>query len=94
MTARNAHRWLRLRDIAERYNAARKSLTTPASTRSRRDLDWANFFIADVQSGFGTFVAFYLAGLGWSQENIGLALAVGGIVGVLSQIPGGALPVP
>lgn len=50
-----------------------------------------NFFIADAQTGFGTFVAFYLAELGWSQGTIGVALAAGGIAGVLSQIPGGAL---
>lgn len=50
-----------------------------------------NFFIADVQTGFGTFVAFYLAQLGWSQGNIGIALAVSGIAGTISQIPGGAL---
>lgn len=50
-----------------------------------------NFFIADVQTGFGAFVAFYLAGLGWSPATIGVVLAVGGIVGVLSQAPGGAV---
>ncbi len=50
-----------------------------------------NFFVADVQTGFGTFVAFYLAQLGWSQANVGVALAVGGVAGVVSQIPGGAL---
>src|ERR1043165_3620551 len=50
-----------------------------------------NFFIADVQTGFGTFVAFYLARLGWSQEMTGLALGIGGIAAVLGQIPGGAL---
>ena len=31
-----------------------------------------NFFIADVQTGFGTFVAFYLAHLGWSPAGVGL----------------------
>jgi len=50
-----------------------------------------NFFIADVQTGFGSFVAFYLAQLGWSQGNIGVALSVGNIAGLLSQIPAGAL---
>jgi predicted MFS family arabinose efflux permease len=50
-----------------------------------------NFFIADVQTGFGSFVAFYLAQLGWSPTLIGLALSVGGVAGMLSQIPGGAL---
>ena len=50
-----------------------------------------NFFLADVQTGFGTFVAFYLAQLGWSLGHIGIALAAGGIAGVVSQISGGAL---
>jgi MFS family permease len=81
----------RLRAVAGRYREARQSLRTPTSVQSRRGLDWTNFFVADVQTGFGTFVAFYLAHLGWSQSNVGLALAVGTIAGVLSQIPGGAL---
>ena len=81
----------RLRPAVVRYRAARKALQTPASAQSRRGLDWMNFFIADVQTGFGTFVAFYLAQQGWSQDRVGVALAVGGIAGVLSQIPGGAL---
>jgi len=62
-----------------------------SSRASRVGLDWVNFFIADVQSGFGSFVAFYLAVLGWSRGTIGLALTVAGVAGVLSQIPGGAL---
>jgi MFS family permease len=81
----------RLRVAAVRYRKARRALHTPASAHSRRGLDWMNFFIADVQTGFGTFVAFYLAQLGWSPGSVGVALAVGGIAGVLSQIPGGAL---
>ncbi len=80
-----------LRDAASRYGTARRSLATPGSWQSRAGLDWMNFFIADVQTGFGTFVAFYLAGLGWSQQSIGIALAVDGLAGVVSQIPGGAL---
>jgi MFS family permease len=81
----------RLRHTAARYRNARRSLHTPASWQSRYGLDWTNFFIADVQTGFGTYVAFYLADLGWSHGNIGLVLTVGGIAGVVSQIPGGAL---
>jgi MFS family permease len=80
-----------LRGTVVRYRAARRALHTPASAQSRRGLDWMNFFIADVQTGFGTFVAFYLAEQGWSQERVGIALAIGGFAGVLSQIPGGAL---
>jgi MFS family permease len=85
------HHRSRLRAAAGRYRDARRSLHAPASVQSRRGLDWMNFFIADVQTGFGTFVAFYLAQLGWSQGSIGVALAAGGLAGVLSQIPGGAL---
>jgi MFS family permease len=80
-----------LRRTVARYRAARKSLHTPASPQSRYGLDWMNFFVADVQTGFGTFVAFYLAHLGWSHGDIGLALTAGGFAGVLGQIPGGAL---
>jgi MFS family permease len=81
----------RMRGAVVRYRAARRALHTPASAQSRRGLDWTNFFVADVQTGFGTFVAFYLAHLAWPQSSVGLVLGVGGIVGVLSQIPGGAL---
>jgi MFS family permease len=80
-----------LRAVAAQYRDALKLLHIPASRRSRYGLDWMNFFIADVQTGFGTFVAFYLAHLGWTQGRVGLALTVGGLAGVISQIPGGAL---
>jgi MFS family permease len=91
MDAVASHSRARLRDAAGRYRAARRALCMPPSVRSRRGLDWMNFFIADVQTGFGTFVAFYLAQLGWSEGSIGVALAAGGLAGMLSQIPGGAL---
>jgi MFS family permease len=61
------------------------------SARSQRGLDWLNFFVADVQTGFGPFVSVYLATHGWTQSEIGLALTVGGLAAVASQIPGGAL---
>jgi predicted MFS family arabinose efflux permease len=47
--------------------------------------------MADVQMGFGAFLAFYLAEFEWSVENVGFALSIGGLAGVLAQIPGGAL---
>ena len=81
----------RLRETAARYREARRTLRTPVSEQSLRGLDWMNFFLADAQTGFGTFVAFYLAQLGWSHGSIGVALAAGGIAAVVSQIPGGAL---
>ena len=81
----------RLRTAFSRYRDAKRTLHTPASRRSRYGLDWMNFFIADVQTGFGTFVAFYLAHLGWSHSKVGLALTAGSLAGVASQIPGGAI---
>src|SRR5215471_6827816 len=73
------------------YREARKSFRGSISQQSRQGLDWMNFFLADVQTAFGAFVAFYLADLGWSKDHVGLALTVGTLAGVLSQIPGGAL---
>jgi MFS family permease len=40
---------------------------------------------------FGSFLAFYLADLGWSKQNVGLALTAGGLAAVAAQIPGDAL---
>src|SRR5579863_10371997 len=90
MAAKARKTW-RLHKAVARYRNARKTLHTPASAQSRYGLDWMNFFLADVQTGFGTFVAFYLAHLGWSERSVGLALTLGGLAGVASQIPGGAL---
>src|SRR5947199_7792721 len=81
----------RVRDTVAGYRDARASLNDASSRQSRRGLDWMNFFIADVQTGFGTYVAFYLAQNGWSEGDTGLALTASGVAGVLSQIPGGAL---
>jgi MFS family permease len=88
---RRAGRGSRVRRAVTRYRFAKRAQRMPASRQSRNGLDWTNFFIADVQSGFGAFVAFYLAELGWSQANVGLALSAGGLAGVLGLVPGGAL---
>jgi len=50
-----------------------------------------NFFLADVQTGVGPFLAIYLAGYKWNEQSVGLALTVGGIAGILTQTPAGAL---
>lgn len=62
-----------------------------ANARSLRALDWLNFFIADVQTGFGPFIASYLASKKWTQGEIGLMLSVGTITAMASQIPAGVL---
>jgi MFS family permease len=54
-------------------------------------LDGLSFFLADVQTGVGPFLAIYLAGHRWNEERVGLALTVGGIAGILAQTPAGAL---
>ncbi len=56
-----------------------------------RGLDWLNFFLADVQTGVGPFLALYLAAYGWNEERVGIALTVGGIARILTQTPAGAL---
>lgn len=61
------------------------------TTRSLRALDWLNFFIANVQTGFGPFIASYLASQKWTQGEIGVALSVGTITAMISQLPAGAV---
>jgi hypothetical protein len=79
------------RGAISEHRHRRKLRDREVSDRSRRGLDWTNFFLADVQMSFGSFLAFYLADLGWSKQNVGLALTVGGLAAVAAQIPGGAL---
>ena len=67
----------------------------PAAERARhaagRGLDWLNLFVANVQTGFGPFLAVYLTTEGWTQTAIGLALSLGTITAMASQVPAGAL---
>jgi MFS family permease len=61
------------------------------SRQSLVGLDWLNFFNAAVLTGFGPFVAVYLTSRSWSRRDIGFVLTVGGLAGLLSQLPGGEL---
>jgi predicted MFS family arabinose efflux permease len=61
------------------------------SRESLRGLDWFIFFLADVQTGFGPFVAVYLTTQKWTQVEIGFILSIGGIVALIGQMPGGAI---
>jgi MFS family permease len=63
----------------------------PKKSRSLRGLDWFVFFVADVQTGFGPFIAVYLTSQKWTQIDIGFVLTVGGLISLFGQIPGGAL---
>src|SRR5580700_10839108 len=61
------------------------------SRESLRGLDWFIFFLADVQTGFGPFVAVYLTTQKWTQVEIGSVLSIGGLVALIGQMPGGAI---
>src|SRR3954452_13956486 len=65
--------------------------TFTPSRQSLRGLDWFIFFLADVQTGFGPFVAVYLTTQKWTQAQIGFVLSIGGVVGLLGQMPGGVI---
>jgi MFS family permease len=54
-------------------------------------LDWLNLFIANIQTGFGPFIAVYLTTRGWTETSIGLALSFGTITAMASQVPAGAM---
>src|SRR5207245_7718731 len=62
-----------------------------AARANARGLDWFTFFLADIQTGFGPFVAIYLTAHAWTQFDIGLILTTGGLVALACQMPGGAL---
>ncbi|UCJ15794.1 MFS transporter [Pseudomonas sp. MM211] len=55
-------------------------------------LDRLNFFLADVRDGLGPYLAIYLLTVhDWKAGDIGLVMALGGLAGLASQIPAGAL---
>ncbi|WP_232628935.1 MFS transporter [Methylobacterium sp. Leaf118] len=92
------------RDMARtdpRERAGRRSARRPGrgagepasagpSPRAARGLDAFTFFIANLQTGFGPFLAVYFTQQKWTQSDIGLALTVGSLVSLLFQMPGGA----
>ena len=66
-------------------------LNSLPSGASLRGLDAVNLFLAGALSGFGPYVAAFLAEQKWTQQNIGFVLTAGGFAGLLSQLPGGEL---
>jgi MFS family permease len=64
----------------------------PAGTiAAGRGLDWFNLFVANIQTGFGPFIAVYLISQSWTQTSIGLALSIGTVAAMASQVPAGAV---
>jgi MFS family permease len=75
----------------KRLERGRLTNSERSKNRSLRSLEWLNFFLADVQTGLGPFMAAYLAALGWNPGSVGYALTFGGLVTVAVQTPAGAL---
>jgi MFS family permease len=61
-----------------------------AKRKTLRSVEWLNFFLADVQTGLGPFLAACLASSGWSPARVGYALTFGGLITVAAQTPAGA----
>jgi MFS family permease len=66
-------------------------IETDKRKQSIHALEAANFFLADVQTGLGPFLAAYLAGVGWQPGSVGMALSIGGMITVVMQTPAGAV---
>src|SRR3984893_11593820 len=61
----------RARRIGTVSEPVTSKVTATPSRQSLRGLDWFIFFLADVQTGFGPFVAVYLTTQKWTQVQIG-----------------------
>ena len=60
--------------------------------RSLLALDWVNFFLADVETGVGPFMAtYFVAARHWNPAQVGMVLAAQKIAAVLAQAPAGSL---
>ncbi len=59
--------------------------------RGLAPVEWLNFFLADVQTGVGPFLAAWLAASGWTPGAVGYFLTFGGLVTVAWQTPAGAV---
>lgn len=58
---------------------------------SLKALDWLNFFLAALLTGFGPFVTVHLAENGWAPASIGAVLTISGLAGLATQVPAGEL---
>jgi MFS family permease len=77
--------------IAADSTGLARAIEPSPSVASLRGLDEVNLLLAGALSGFGPYVAAFLAQQNWTQQNIGFVLTLGGFAGLLSQLPGGAL---
>jgi MFS family permease len=68
---------------------ASRDATLPVD--SLKALDWLNFFLAALLTGFGPFAAVHLTENGWAPASIGVVLTISGLVGLTTQVPAGEL---
>ncbi len=80
----------RLAAAANSAGVADVSEETP-SDASLAALDAIAFFLAASLSGFGAYVASFLADQNWTAQNIGFVLTAAWLAGLLSQTPAGEL---
>jgi MFS family permease len=89
----------RPRQNAGMTGQARKAKAAPGGRRASDGcvgqaaigLNCLNFLTAAIQTGFGAFIAVWLTQQGWSFTEVGFALSLGMIGGLIAQLPGGAL---
>ncbi|HEX3991241.1 MAG TPA: MFS transporter, partial [Acetobacteraceae bacterium] len=72
------------------------SLVLPANASAtlhvgRTAVHALNFFVAAMQTGFGPFMSVWLVSQGWSLTDVGVALSIGTVAGLVGQLPGGGL---
>lgn len=79
----------RIEPLAETIDASHAS--TARLRRAGFGLDLLNLWVANIQTGFGPFIAVYLTSQGWTQTSIGVALGLGTLTAMASQLPAGAL---
>jgi MFS family permease len=78
-------------DLSPGGGGREPAVSKPVDAAASRGLDWFNLFVANIQTGFGPFIAVYLSGQSWTQTAIGVALSVGTVSSMASQVPAGAL---
>jgi Major Facilitator Superfamily len=60
--------------------------------QASRALDALNFFLADVRTGLGPYLAVYLLAVrNWNEAEIGIVMSISAIAGILAETPAGAL---
>ncbi len=66
-----------------------RGLRLKGGDRREQGLDWLNFFVANLQTAFGPFITVYLTGEHWTLGEIGVALSIGTVAAMASQVPAG-----